>query len=103
MRRYRGLAHENAMAPLKTLEERLAQCQRDADARRALPQGRRERQARQAIAADEDAPEGWRATSTTDVDEECEVVGESAVREEIKRAVVEDTFEMVVSRVVRAE
>ena len=31
--RYRGLAHENAMAPLKTLEERLAQCQRDADAR----------------------------------------------------------------------
>jgi len=33
VRRYRGLAHENAMAPLKTLEERLAQCQRDADAR----------------------------------------------------------------------
>ena len=31
--RYRGLAHENAMAPLKTLEDRLAQCQRDADAR----------------------------------------------------------------------
>ena len=56
-----------------------------------------------AEATGEDAPEGWRATSTTDVDEECEVVGESAVREEIKRAVVEDTFEMVVSRVVRAE
>ena len=31
--RYRGLAHENAVAPLKTLEERLVQCQREADAR----------------------------------------------------------------------
>ena len=31
--RYRGLAHESTLAPLKTLEDKLAQCQRDADAR----------------------------------------------------------------------
>ena len=60
-----------------------------------------------AEATSEDAPEGWRATATSDVDGErdgaCEVLGESAVREEIKRVVVEDAFEMVLSRVVRAE
>lgn len=56
-----------------------------------------------AEATSEDASEGWRATSTTDVDEECEVVGEFVVREEIKCVVVEDMFEMVVLCVVCVE
>lgn len=31
--RYRSLSHDNALSPLKSLEERLLQCQRDADQR----------------------------------------------------------------------